>query len=233
MAIKKTERTVIILISIALVLLVINIISTLGLYGKLGEITGKAVKEENVVVDPEEDTPPARVTGDLTDDDPAKGDKNAPVTIVEFSDYQCPFCQRFVQQTLPLINERYVKTGKVRLVFRDYPLPFHQYAQKAAEASECADEQGKFWEMHDKLFSTSELGIDTLKNFAKEIGLDTTKFNSCLDSGKYASEVQKDMTDGSKYGVRGTPAFLINGVLVSGAQPFQNFQTVIEQELNK
>lgn len=166
------------------------------------------------------------------DDDPVKGSENATVTIIEFSDFECPFCARFYEQTLPQIEENYINTGKVKLVYRDYPLGFHQNAQKAAEAAECADEQGKFWEMHDMIFENQN-AIDTasLKQYAGQLGLNTSEFNDCLDSGRMASEVQKDFSDGSLYGVTGTPAFFINGVLVSGAQPYSVFEQVIEEQL--
>ena len=168
------------------------------------------------------------------DDDPVKGDKNAPITMIEFSDFECPFCGRWFQQTYPAIDEKYVKTGKVKLVYRDFPLNFHTQAQKAAEASECADEQGKFWPMHDKLFNEGvQGGVEGFKKYAKDLGLDTGKFNKCLDSGQMAPEVRKDLADGGRYGVSGTPGFFINGVKVVGAQPFQVFEQVIEAELKK
>ena len=168
------------------------------------------------------------------DDDPVKGDKNAPVTIVEFSDFECPFCGRWFQQTFPAIDEKYIKTGKANLIYRDFPLNFHTQAQKAAEASECADEQGKFWPMHDKLFNEGEQGgVEGFKKYAKDLGLDTGKFNKCLDSGEMAGEIRKDLADGGRYGVSGTPGFFINGVKVVGAQPFQVFEQVIEAELKK
>ena len=171
---------------------------------------------------------------DMTDDDPAKGNDNAPVTIVEFSDFQCPFCAKFYTQTLPQIEEEYIKTGKARLVYRDFPLDSHKNSQKAAEASECADDQGKFWEMHNIMFDNQDsIGVSSLKKYAENIGLDTAKFNECLDSGKYQAEVQKDLADGQKYGVTGTPAFFINGRLVSGAQPFDVFKGIIDEELSK
>ena len=163
------------------------------------------------------------------DDDPMKGDENAPVTIVEFSDFQCPFCGK-VEPTVKQILDIY--KGKVKLVYRDFPLNSHEFAQKAAEASECADEQDKFWEYHDKLFENQDaLTIEDLKKYASGLELDTVKFNDCLDSGKYESEVQKDFEDGQKYGVSGTPAFFINGKLISGNQPFSVFQQIIEGEL--
>ncbi len=166
------------------------------------------------------------------DDDPSKGSKDAEVTIIEFSDFQCPYCARFFTQTLPLIDENYIKTGKVRLVYRDFPLSFHQNAQKAAEAAECADEQNKFWEYHDLVFKNQgALSIDDLKKYAANLKLDTAKFDACLDSGKYEEEVKKDFADGQKAGVTGTPAFFVNGKPLVGAQPFSAFKEVIDAEL--
>jgi protein-disulfide isomerase len=169
----------------------------------------------------------------LIDDDSVKGDENAPVTIVEFSDYECPFCERFYSQTYSQIKSEYVDTGKVKLIFRDFPLGFHQNAQKAAEAAECAEEQDKYYEMHDKLFENGVTGgVTTFKTYAEQIGLDQNEFDVCLDSGAMADEVAKDMRDGQAAGVKGTPAFFINGELVSGAQPFSVFQQKIEAALN-
>jgi len=168
------------------------------------------------------------------DDDPAKGSASAPVTIIEFSDFECPFCSRFYSNTLDQIDEEYIKTGKVRFVYRDFPLSGHRNAQKAAEGAECADEQGKFWEMHDKIFDNQRaMTVPDLKQYAQELGLNTAQFNDCLDSGKMAEEVQKDYQDGLSYGVTGTPGFFVNGIPLKGAQPFSAFQQIIEQELNK
>jgi len=179
----------------------------------------------------------------LADDDPLKGDKNAPVVIVEFSDFQCPFCRRFYIQTLSQIEKEYVDTGKVLFVYRDFPLnSIHPAAQKSAEAAECADEQGKFWEFHNALFDeqnkqgagTVDYNVDDIKTWASTVqGLDTAKFNECLDSGKYEQEVNKDFQDGVNAGVGGTPTFYINGQEVSGAQPFSVFKQVIDQQLAK
>jgi len=166
------------------------------------------------------------------------------VTIIEFSDFQCPFCLRFWNETLPQIKQEY--EGKVRFVYRDFPLTsIHEWAQKAAEAAECADDQNKFWEYHDLIFAnqsalnqqldTEGLSavLTTFGGYASDLGLDTAAFNDCLDSGKYTSEVQKDVQDGQSYGVTGTPAFFINGQLVSGAQPFASFKTVIDAALEQ
>ncbi len=179
------------------------------------------------------------------DDDPVLGNSNAKVTIIEFSDYQCPFCRKFWTDTLPQIKKEYIDTGKVKLVFRDFPLSFHPNAAPAAETANCAREKGgdeAYFIMHDKIFaeqnkldggtvkSTVFDGWDNevLKKWAKDLGYD---ISSCLDSGKYASEVQKDFDDGANSGVSGTPTFFVNGQLVGGAQPFSVFKQIIDREL--
>ena len=175
-------------------------------------------------------------------DDPVKGDLNAPVTIIEFSDFQCPYCGRFFKSTLTEIERDYIKTGKVRYVFRDFPLDFHKQAPKASEAANCAGEQGKYWEMHDKLFANQNaLMVDKLKQYAAEIGLDSGTFDACLDSGKYAEEINRDIEDGKKAGVSGTPSFFIGksqgkgkeitGKRIVGARPYESFKQVIDQLL--
>jgi protein-disulfide isomerase len=172
---------------------------------------------------------PIRV--DVAATGPAKGPANAPVTIVEFSDFQCPFCSRLTP-TLKQVEEKY--GNKVRLVFRQYPLPFHQNAQKAAEASLCAADQGKFWELHDAMFGNqSELGVDQLKAKAASLGLNADKFNKCLDSGEKAAAIQDDIKAGSAAGVSGTPAMFINGRFINGAVPLDNITTVIDDELRR
>ena len=165
------------------------------------------------------------------DDDPSWGPIDAPVTIIEFSDYPCPYCKRFHDETLPQIQATY--EGRVRFVYRDFPLTaIHPDAQKAAEASECADDQGRFWEYHELLWvNQQELDVPNLKAYAGEIGLDTVTFDNCLDTGKNAQEVEKDYSDGISYGVQGTPWFFINDVELGGAQPFSNFQSVIDSFL--
>lgn len=173
------------------------------------------------------------------DDDPFLGRADAPVTIIEFSDFQCPFCRTFWKETLPQIKQEYIDKGKVKLVYRDFPLSFHPSAMPAAQASECADEQGKFWEMHDVIFQEQEkqgegtitFTVNDLKNWALKIGLDASQFNQCLDSEKYKTEVEKDGADGSLAGVNGTPAFFVNNQLLAGAQPFSAFKTVIDRAL--
>jgi protein-disulfide isomerase len=172
---------------------------------------------------------PIRV--DVAATGPAKGPENAPVTIVEFSDFQCPFCSRLTP-TLKAVEEKY--GNKVRLVFRQYPLPFHQNAEKAAEASLCALDQGKFWELHDAMFGNQgELGVDQLKAKAASLGLNADKFNKCLDSGEKAAAIQADIKAGSAAGVSGTPAMFINGRFINGAVPLDNITTVIDDELRR
>ena len=165
------------------------------------------------------------------DDDAAKGPETAAVTIVEFSDYQCPYCSR-AETTITAVMEKY--DGQIRLVYRDYPLSFHKNAQKAAEASECAEEQGKFWEMHAAMFANqSKLTLPQLIETAGTIGLDAAGFKTCLESGKYAQEVKKDFADGKSYGVTGTPTFFINGIMMVGAKNVDAFSAIIDQELDR
>jgi protein-disulfide isomerase len=162
---------------------------------------------------------------------PAKGPENAPVTIVEFSDFQCPYCARLV----PTIEQVLTNYGdKVRVVFRQFPLNFHQFAQKAAEASLCANEQGKFWELHDAMFQNQQqLAVENLKARAVELGLNGEQFNACLDGGKFAQQVQADFQDGSKAGVSGTPAMFVNGRFINGAVPYPEVAKVIDDELKR
>jgi protein-disulfide isomerase len=161
---------------------------------------------------------------------PSKGPKDAPITIVAFSDFECPFCSR-VNPTIEQVMKEY--DGKVKFVFRDYPLPFHAKAPKAAEAAHCASEQGKFWEMHDVLFANQKaLEPADLKKHAGTIaGIDQAKFDTCLDSGKHAETVAKNMEAGEEAGVQGTPAFFVNGTSLSGALPYEEFKKVIDKEL--
>ena len=176
--------------------------------------------------------------------EPFKGDKNAPVTVIEFSDFQCPFCSRFFRQTLPQLDKEYIKTGKIKLVYRDYPLVrIHPDAFKAAEAAQCAGDQGKYWQMHDRFFANPKsLGEKDLPGHAKALGLDAAKFKTCLDSGQKKAGVRADIADAVKAGVRGTPTFLIGytepgkstitGVSrIRGARPFASFKAAIDRLL--
>jgi len=160
---------------------------------------------------------------------PARGPSAAPVTIVEFSDFECPFCVR-AEATVKDLLAAYPE--KIRLVYRDFPLPNHKQAPKAAEASHCADDQGKYWEMHAKLFAADgKLAPTDLKGYAREIGLDGPRFDRCLESGEKAKVVESHRKAGDEAGVTGTPAFFINGRLISGAQPLENFKAIVDKEL--
>ncbi|MCP4447615.1 MAG: DsbA family protein [Myxococcales bacterium] len=162
---------------------------------------------------------------------PAQGAESAKVTIVEFSDYQCHFCGKS-EPTVHKLLEEY--GDKIRLVYRDYPLPNHTDAPKAAEAAHCAGKEGKFWEMHDALFANSgALGVADIKRYAVTLGLDSEQFAGCLDSGEMKPIVIASMEEGQKVGVNGTPAFFVNGRILSGAQPFERFKEVIDHELGQ
>jgi protein-disulfide isomerase len=165
--------------------------------------------------------------------DPARvrGNADAPVTIVEFSDYQCPYCHQ-VEPTIEAVLAKY--GNKVRFAYRDFPLRnIHEHAEMAAEASRCALEQGKFWEYHDQLFKASNLDKEALVGYARNAKLDQTQFESCLASSKYKAQIDKDIEEGRKAGVSGTPTFFINGISTSGAQQQDAFTHIIDDELSK
>lgn len=173
------------------------------------------------------------------DDDPSLGDPKAPVTIIEFGDYQCPFCRQFWRETFPRLKKEYIDTGKVRVIYRDYPQAVHPEAMLSAMAAECADDQGKYYKFHDKLFREQDRrGRDVvrfkapeLKCWAADIKLDTAAFNACLDEERHKDEVSKDYKDLEGLGIEGTPIFFVNGRALVGAHPFATFQKVIEDFL--
>ncbi len=163
------------------------------------------------------------------DDDPYKGSFDAPVTLIEFSDFQCPYC-RSVQSVLKRLMSTY--EGRLKIVYRDFPLRrIHPEAQKAAEAAQCANEQGQFWTYHDRLFEATDLGIEHLNRYAVELGLDDTLFSACLDSGRYYQEVQDDMDDAIAVGVNAAPSFFVNGLLINGAVSYERFVQMIDLAL--
>ena len=175
-------------------------------------------------------------------DAPMLGRADAPVTLVEFSDYQCPFCQRFFATTLSALKKHYVDTGKVRYVFRDFPLDqMHPQARKAAEAAHCAVEQGKYWEMHEVLFQNQRtLAPPQLTVHARTVGVDGSKFDECLSSGRHAARVERGLADGAAVGVQGTPTFVVGktkpgdfveSTPIRGAQPLEMFRRIIDQTL--
>lgn len=161
------------------------------------------------------------------------GSADAPITFYEFSDYQCPFCKKFTMESLPLIKEKYIDTGKVRFVFKDFPLEIHGEARAGAVAARCAGVQGKYYAYHDVLFENSkDFSAVNFKLWAEELDLDVNEFLSCLDDPSQMAKVENDIMEAQLAGVKGTPSFLINGRLVRGAQPFAAFEMVIEEALN-
>ncbi|MFT4625011.1 MAG: putative DsbA family dithiol-disulfide isomerase [Myxococcota bacterium] len=158
-----------------------------------------------------------------------KGSASAPIQIVEFSDFQCPYCTRGAE-VIDQVAKEY--GDKVSVVFRHFPLPFHKEAGLAAQGAECAGEQGKFWEFHDMLFANQKALFEAdLKGYAGKVGADQAKFDECLSSGRHAKTVEADLEYGKTVGMSGTPGFYINGLVISGAQPFENFKEVIDAEL--
>lgn len=168
---------------------------------------------------------------------PMLGDPRAPVTVVEFADYQCPFCGRFYQTTEKSIIDTYVKTGKVKFVFRDFAF-LGEESSLAAQAARCAGDQGKYWQYHDYLFdhqngeNEGSFAASHLKIFAQTLGLATSQFNNCLDSGTHKKEVEDDTALGRKFGVNGTPSSFVNGAMITGAVPFNEFDQKIKEALN-
>lgn len=177
------------------------------------------------------------VTG-VPQDRTALGPPDAPVVIEEYSDFQCPYCQRFAQQTAPRILEEYVKTGKVRFVYRHFAF-IGDESVWAAQAAECAANQGRFWDYHDKLFASQAgenrgaFSRDRLKGFARGLDLDQAKFNRCLDNNETMNRVLQDKTEAQRLQLRSTPSFFVNGLPIVGALPFEEFKAVIDRQLAK
>ncbi|PIR79879.1 MAG: hypothetical protein COU25_03050 [Candidatus Levybacteria bacterium CG10_big_fil_rev_8_21_14_0_10_35_13] len=169
---------------------------------------------------------------------PVLGNKDAKVTIIEFADFQCPFCKRLFDETISQLKKEYVDTGKVKLYYRHFAF-LGEESNWAAEASECANEQGKFWGFHDYLYTNQggenvgAFSKDNLKTFAANLGLNTSQFNTCLDSGKYSQKVLDDVTAGQTAGVTGTPTLFINGTMLVGAEPYSNIKAQIEKALTE
>lgn len=232
--------------------IVILLVLALGVGYLLGNVFGVSTftgqttgTTQTIVQQPtQQQQQPSKVDVSI-DDDPSMGDKDAKVTVIEFSDFQCPFCRRSYTDTIPQLKSDYVDTGKILFVYRDFPLAsIHPAATPAAMASECADDQGKFWEFHNKIFDeqnkqgggTVQFSNDDLKKWAGEIGLNTNTFNSCLDSEKHKDEVDKDFQDGVDAGVTGTPTFFIGNskdgyTAIVGAQPYSVIKQVIDSLL--
>lgn len=190
------------------------------------DLGAKAEEKDKPAAEKQE--PQAASVPAVSDADYYVGNKNAKVVLIEYTDFECPFCLKHFE-TMKKIKDTY--GDKIKVVARHFPLSFHVNAEKAAEAAECAGEQGKFWPMYDALFAANaakNMSVVQWKNEAKKIGLNTTKFNECLDSGKYANKIASEIASGSAAGVDGTPATFINGQLVSGALPFEQFKTIID-----
>ena len=191
--------------------------------GQMQKVVAELQKQANLKID----LPQPRIQ--VAAEGPSRGPKDAPITIVEFSDFECPYCGA-AHDTVEQVMSTYA--GKVRLVYRQFPLSFHPHAAKAAEASLCAADQGKFWEYHDVLFKNQKkLDPTDLKAFATEVGMDGQKFGQCLESGDKKKAVDADQQAGLAAGVGGTPAFFINGIFLNGALPIDEFKKVIDLEL--
>lgn len=179
-----------------------------------------------------ENTEPVEIS---IENEPMLGEPNAPITIVEFSDYECPFCKRFYDEAYQQIKQEYIDTGKAKLVFKDFALSFHQMAKPAAAAANCVFEQlgdEKYFEMHDKIFENqNSLSEANLKTWALELGVDETQYDSCIVDPEILSEIDEDLAEGSANGVSGTPSFFIDGELLVGAQPFSAFKNIIDAKL--
>lgn len=183
-------------------------------------------------------TPSAGKVKVANGDFPALGDKNAKVTVIEFADFQCPYCEQFYSQVEKQLKQDYVDTGKVQFYFRNFAF-LGQESTWAGEAAYCANEQDAFWKFHDYLYShqgqenTGAFSKDNLKKFAADLGLNTNQFNNCLDTDKYQAQLNKDTAAGRTAGVSGTPTVFINGQMLVGAQPYTSYKTVIDQDLNQ
>lgn len=175
--------------------------------------------------------------------DPFMGSPDAPLVIVEFSDFECPFCGRFFRNTLPRIKKDYIDSGKLKYVFKDFPLAFHKKAPKAAEASHCAGEENKYWEMHDLIFENQrQMDLPYLISYAEKLGLNVQNFEKCLEESRYAEGIKKDIAAGKSNGVTGTPSFIlgiqnkqgeVEGKTIRGAQPYATFKTAIDSMLKE
>jgi len=228
--------------TLVLLVLTLGVGYLLGNVFGISSFTGNTVGTSQQQIQPptvqQNPTQPSRIQLS-TDGEPSLGKSDAKVLIVEFTDYQCPFCKRAHDQTFPLIKRDYIDTGKVRYVAKDFPLSFHVNADEASEASNCVLEQSndKYWEFADIIFdkqdewSSSSDPFTIFKGYAKDLGLNSAKFDSCVDSAKYRDEVNDDLQEGTLAGVSGTPSFYINGVNIVGAQPYSVFQQAIEAEL--
>jgi protein-disulfide isomerase len=170
---------------------------------------------------------PPRADVDLANT-PVRGPQDAPITLVEFADYECPYCQQ-IQPVLDRLEQEY--KGKIRFAYKDIPLPMHANAEKSAEASHCAGVQGKYWQYHDMLFQTKQLELPQLKEHARTLKLDAAAFDKCLDNGDQAARIKPNITEGQNLGIQGTPSFFINGRSIGGGQSYEDFKRIVDEEL--
>lgn len=209
----------------------------------VGRPGGTPAPQEDVNVLGETATPTPTPVDNLEvnlDGVPMLGEATAAVTIVEFSDFQCPYCEQFFTMTLPQVKKEYVEMGKVKYYFKNFPLVnLHKNAAKAAEAALCADDQGKFWEYHDQLFAKQSEWAEQaspraiFEKYAGSLGLRAKDFAACLETGKYATRIKEEMSEGQTLGMTGTPSFVINGRLFVGAYPFPDFKKILDNLLGK
>jgi protein-disulfide isomerase len=234
------------LVGVLMVALLVAVGGLGYMYGQLRALSGTKAPVGNEVLGQEfaEEEPVEPLSAEqwetlLSDPSIEKGNKDALVTVVEFTDYQCPFCARHFTETNGLIQQEYVETGKVRYIMRDLPLPFHPNAQAAAEAARCAGDGGKYWEMQTELFENqsewSEVTNTTevFEGYAAKVGLSGGSFGECMSSGKYSQAVSDDLTLANQVGANGTPTFFINGNILVGAQPVDAFRAMIDAELGE
>lgn len=203
--------------------------------GTIAELKAAMARLEQAVA--QRSDAPREVTVSI-DGQPVRGRPDAPVTVVEFSDFECPFCARFARDVFPAVDRELIATGRVKLIYRDFPLPIHPYAEEAAYAGICADQQGKFWAMHDRMFADQRaLDPTSLRQHAKDLGLDSAAFETCMQSDGPKADIERDKRDGVAAGVRGTPAFLIGrtgpgttvtGELVIGVQSLEAIRAKVE-----
>lgn len=237
--IKRLNTTQLLVLLLIFAAFLIGVLFTKVQYLEGGQAQTAAAPSQTGTPDTQQAQGPVAGQKVSTGDFPVKGNKNAKVTIVEFADFRCPFCEQFFTQTEPQIFKDYVDTGKVKFAFRQFPF-LGPASNVAADAASCANDQGKFWEYHDWLYQnqpdesdTSMYVTDTLTNAAVTLGMNGDTFRSCLDGKKDDAKTNADMADGQKLGVNGTPTFFINGTPLVGAQPYSAFQQIIDSELAK
>lgn len=239
-ALNNKSYTPILIILLMVASFFLGSLTTKVQYLQKGATTGTAPSNPQAAVPGQPTAPPPGAKVNVAKGNfPILGNKNAKVTVIEFADFRCPFCEKFFTDTETQLIKDYVNTGKVQLAFRNYAF-LGAASTVAANAAECANEQNKFWDMHDYFYKnqppesdTSMYTVDNLSQIAGTLGMNTNQFKSCLSANKYQKNVDQDFSDGQKAGVSGTPSTFIDGQLTVGAQPYANFKTIIDAELAK